>query len=61
MSRFEWEVTTDNERTRLYEQSGHAYGEIQKQLGFLKLMEAENFMTLVNAKRDLYCGGAFYD
>lgn len=59
MGRLEWEATTDNERTRLYEQSGHAYGEIQKQLGFLKLMEAENFMTLVNSKRSLYSGTVF--
>lgn len=59
MGRLEWEATTDNERTRLYEQAGHAYGEIQKQLGFLKLMEAENFMTLVNAKRSLYSGTIF--
>lgn len=59
MGRLEWEATTDNERTRLYEQAGHAYGEIQKQLGFLKLMEAENFMTLVDAKRSLYSGTVF--
>lgn len=59
MGRLEWEATTDNERTRLYEQAGHAYGEIQKQLGFLNLMEAENFMTLVNAKRELYSGTVF--
>lgn len=59
MGRLEWEATTDNERTRLYEQAGQAYGEIQKQLGFLKLMEAENFMTLVNAKRSLYSGTVF--
>lgn len=59
MGRLEWEATTDNERTRLYEQAGQAYGEIQKRLGFLKLMEAENFMTLVNAKRSLYSATSF--
>lgn len=54
----EW-YEADKERTRLYEQAGHAYGEIQKQLGFLKLMEAENFVTLVNAKRSLYSATSF--
>lgn len=50
---------TEDERKKLYEQAGQAYGEIEKKIELLKLMEAENFMTLVNAKRELYSGTVF--
>lgn len=44
----------EDARKKLYEQAGQAYGEIEKKIELLKLIEAENFMTLVNAKRELY-------
>lgn len=54
----EWHET-NKERTQLYENASKAMSDIRRQQEFLRLMEAENFGTLVNAKRSLYYDTSF--
>lgn len=55
----EWHDADDREQLTLYRTALDAMDSIQKQQKFLELMAAENFATLVCAKRDLYAGTVF--